>query len=621
MKITKLIAIFCLFVPSLAFAQAPAWMPVQAYLADAEGAPLSGEHDIGLTLYDADGQALFAETQTVMLDEGLATLYLGANQTLDLALFVGNQEISLGIAVDDDPEMSPRFTLGTVPFAAFAQHSASADSLGEHSAEDFLLAADDADTLAGLTCAEGQVAKVGTEGWICADDVDTDALAALSCAEGQLPKASAAGWVCADDIDTDIDTDTLASLICADDQVVKASATGWVCGDDIDTDIDTDTLASLICADDQVVKASATGWVCADDIDIDTLAALTCADDQVAKASATGWVCADDIDIDTLAALICADDQVVKATATGWVCADDIDTDTDTFAALTCADGEVPKASSTGWLCGTDINTDSGGDITGVTAGAGLLGGGDTGAVALSADFAGTGAANSVARSDHNHNLAYSLLTHNHDASYVNEGQADSITSAMIRDSQVTSADIADGAVGASEIATNAVGTSEILDGTILGTDINPATTITAAGYNYQSAQTRYHTIAGSSCRLKNPVIVSDLFFCQLNASNSAYWTVDVPNGATIRGFKVYLWDFGGQISCTLRSGISNFGSILATVNSTNDARWHWTTEATLSHVVDTANFAYGVQCISDASSVDQPVGALRVAYTVSSPD
>ncbi|MBW2700547.1 MAG: hypothetical protein JRF33_06975 [Deltaproteobacteria bacterium] len=170
MKITKLIAIFCFLVPSSAFAQAPAWMPVQAYLADAEGAPLSGEHDIGLTLYDADGQVLFAETQTVLLDEGLATLYLGANQTLDLALFAANQEVSLGIAVDDDPEMSPRFTLGTVPFAAFAQHAASADSLGEHSAEDFLLAADDADTLAGLTCAEGQVAKAGTEGWICSDD-------------------------------------------------------------------------------------------------------------------------------------------------------------------------------------------------------------------------------------------------------------------------------------------------------------------------------------------------------------------------------------------------------------------------------------------------------------------
>jgi len=230
MKITKLIATFCLFVPSLAFAQAPAWMPVQAYLADAEGVPLTGEHDISLTLYDADSQVLFNETQTVLLDEGLVTLYLGTNQTLDLALFAGNQEISLGIAVDADPEMSPRFTLGTVPFSAFAQHAAGAATLGEYSAEDFLLAVDDADTL----------------------------------------------------------------------------------------------------------------------------------------------------------------------------------------AALSCADGQVPKASVTGWVCAEDINTDSGGDITGVNPGTGLVGGGSSGDVTLSADLAGTGAATSVARSDHNHDLAYSSLTHNH---------------------------------------------------------------------------------------------------------------------------------------------------------------------------------------------------------------
>ena len=49
------------------------------------------------------------------------------------------------------------------------------------------------------------------------------------------------------------------------------------------------------------------------------------------------------------------------------------------------------------------IDDDSGGDITGVSAGSGLSGGGSSGAVALAASFGGSGAAATVSRSDHDH--------------------------------------------------------------------------------------------------------------------------------------------------------------------------------------------------------------------------
>jgi hypothetical protein len=53
------------------------------------------------------------------------------------------------------------------------------------------------------------------------------------------------------------------------------------------------------------------------------------------------------------------------------------------------------------------------GDITGVTAGVGLSGGGSGGNVSLAVQFAGTGSANSAARFDHNHNTAHWSLTGN----------------------------------------------------------------------------------------------------------------------------------------------------------------------------------------------------------------
>lgn len=75
----------------------------------------------------------------------------------------------------------------------------------------------------------------------------------------------------------------------------------------------------------------------------------------------------------------------------------------------------LPWASITSLPAGfaDGIDNDSGGDITGVTAGAGLTGGGDSGAVTLSAAFGGTGASPTVARSDHNHTATYWALTGN----------------------------------------------------------------------------------------------------------------------------------------------------------------------------------------------------------------
>jgi len=94
-----------------------------------------------------------------------------------------------------------------------------------------------------------------------------------------------------------------------------------------------------------------------------------------------------------------------------------------------------------------------GGTITGVTAGAGLTGGGNAGSVTLNAN-AGTGITVSAD--------TIGLNTGFTDGRYVNESQANSITSNMIQDGVVSSTDIADATVNTADLATNAVTTAKI---------------------------------------------------------------------------------------------------------------------------------------------------------------
>jgi hypothetical protein len=72
-----------------------------------------------------------------------------------------------------------------------------------------------------------------------------------------------------------------------------------------------------------------------------------------------------------------------------------------------------------------------------------------------------------------NNNSSTDLLTRSQaDARFVNEAQANSITSTMILDSTITAADLASNSVGSSEIATSAVGASEIATNAVGSSEI-----------------------------------------------------------------------------------------------------------------------------------------------------
>lgn len=156
------------------------------------------------------------------------------------------------------------------------------------------------------------------------------------------------------------------------------------------------------------------------------------------------------------------------------------DGDDDTLAALMCAPGEVAKWNGAAWVCAEDTGP-------AYTAGAGLVLTGN----AFSVAFAGTGSANTAARSDHDH-----------DATYVNEGQPNSITSAMIWDGAVTVWDLRDGAVTAVKIADGAT-LAEILDDDGAGSGLD-ADLLDGYDSTYFQRRIEGTCAAGSSIRAVN---------------------------------------------------------------------------------------------------------------------
>ena len=91
------------------------------------------------------------------------------------------------------------------------------------------------------------------------------------------------------------------------------------------------------------------------------------------------------------------------------------------------------------------------------------------------------------------HSGSFALATHNHDATYVNEGQADSVTSAMIVNGNVTATDLQDGAV-----------LTEILDDDGSGSGLDADT---VDGFHGTSLMhTTYGTVAaGASATIEIP--------------------------------------------------------------------------------------------------------------------
>jgi len=107
---------FCFGLPLSQGAPVSDQIPVQGRLTDAGGIPLNGAYTINFWVYDvADGGGPICGnivTPNVAVINGLF------NVTLDLCQGATNgKQLYLGVKVGDDPEMTPRLPIITVPYA------------------------------------------------------------------------------------------------------------------------------------------------------------------------------------------------------------------------------------------------------------------------------------------------------------------------------------------------------------------------------------------------------------------------------------------------------------------------------------------------------------------------
>lgn len=97
----------------------PALINFQGALADSGGSPVAdGNYSVVFTIWDAasGGTSVWTETQSVFSSDGRFNTLLGSVNPVTDAVFNGTTRY-LGMAVDSDPEMTPRTALVSVPYA------------------------------------------------------------------------------------------------------------------------------------------------------------------------------------------------------------------------------------------------------------------------------------------------------------------------------------------------------------------------------------------------------------------------------------------------------------------------------------------------------------------------
>ncbi len=255
----RTLPLLALLTPFVAEAAAPSSIPVTGYLTDSTGAPINDTVTLHLKLYGATGSELWTENQSVVVDSGQFTVYLGDVSELDLGMFRDNGILSLGVAVGTGAEMSPRFDIATAPFAAFSQYCEDAATVGGIDPADILLAGDPVNWLdlvgTPATLLDGDQSATYTNGTglllsgtqFSADPTTIDAWAKL------------AAYDTITELRTQLDSVYVAKQSCTVNQVLMANASGLLVCTDASTLGPNEATVDTYVSNNGYVAASALG--------------------------------------------------------------------------------------------------------------------------------------------------------------------------------------------------------------------------------------------------------------------------------------------------------------------------------------------------------------------------
>lgn len=217
----------------------PPGITQQGRLLDSEGTPVTGEVTFTFTIYDeaTEGNALWTAEQEITLDDGYFSTRLGGSGApFPASLFNGSDRF-LGVAVGSDDEMTPRQTLGSVPYAHMANNvngditpaSVTVNGVEVVTADgqvpattiqgfsDLLSVVETASTAIEATanCASGSYASGGDCAMYSADGDATYSLMKVS--EPAIAGGKPVGWTCACISNGTDDCTVIASAICVND--------------------------------------------------------------------------------------------------------------------------------------------------------------------------------------------------------------------------------------------------------------------------------------------------------------------------------------------------------------------------------------------------------------------